>query len=62
MVSEWLWCVNVASSIVTCTTQGVWGCNNGGGYAGVGAGDIWDICTFSSIGCEPITALKKQNL
>lgn len=50
----WLSCVNVASSIFT---------DDGGGFACVGPGDLWEIsCFFPWFLSETKTALKKINI
>lgn len=52
----WLWCINVGSSLVKKNVSYV---NNGGGYAGIGAGDRWKFSIPSSqFCCKPKTAIK----
>lgn len=36
--------------------------DNGAGYAGMGSGDMGNLCTFSQFLCTLKTALKKTNL
>lgn len=52
--------MNTGSSIVTDFTSLVDGVDNGGGYAGMGAGSRWKISVPSLLfSWEPKTAIKK---
>lgn len=54
-----IWCVNIGSSVITCTSSGG-GVDNRGGYACVGQGVYGKSVPSSQFCYEPRTALRKK--